>query len=111
MLARKLVHVCFAAVLGSLLAASEASAASKEVVEFRLTKWKAAHFDSEKDAQKVLDTLKQLGCEVRKEAHGGHSDVVYRCVDWKLIKSKTHDEAHKWEGWLKVYGFETKHTH
>lgn len=99
------------AVSGAGLNAIPAAAADNETVEYRLTKWKSAHFNSEKDAQKVADTLKQLGCEVKKEAHNGHTDVVYRCPSWRVHKAKSHDEAHQWEDWFKNYGFETRHTH
>lgn len=111
MLARKLLFAVGCAVIWGSTLVSSADAASNEEVEFRLTKWKAAHFHNEKDAQKVFDTLKQLGCEVKKEAHNGHTDVVYRCGSWRVHKAKTHDEAHQWEEWFKTYGFETKHSH
>lgn len=111
MLARKLGYWMGCAAVWSLLCASTVLAATNEEVEFRLPKWKAAHFNSEKDAAKVFDTLKQLGCEVKKEAHNGHTDVVYRCEKWRTYKAKSHDEAHQWEEWFKTYGFETKHTH
>ena len=112
MLARKLVSIGYCVALTvSIMTMSDANAASKEVVEFRVAKWKSAHFNSEKDSQKVLDTLKQLGCEASKHAHDGHTDVSYRCVNWKTISAKTHAEAEQWEKWLQAYGFETKHTH
>ena len=112
MLAKKLVFVGYTVALVVMsFVSSNASAASKEVIEFRLAKWKSAHFNSEKDSQTVVDTLKQLGCEASKHAHDGHTDVTYRCVTWKTISAKTHDEAHKWEKWLQAYGFETKHVH
>lgn len=112
MLARKLAPIASSlAFVCCMLLAGNACAASKEVVEFRLSGWKSAHFSSDKDAQKVYDTLKQLGCEAKKHAHDGHQDVSYRCPAWKTVNCKTHDEAHNWEKWLKAYGFETKHTH
>ena len=112
MLARKLVLVGYVvALVVTGFTSVETFAASKEVIEFKLGKWKSAHFDSEKDSQKVLDTLKSLGCEANKHAHDGHTDVSYRCVTWKTISAKTHEEAHKWEKWLQAYGFETKHVH
>src|SRR5262245_16452308 len=111
MSARKLILVVSLAALGGLSGLQSAHAARNEDVAFRCAKWKAAHFNSEKDAQKIHDTLKQLGCEVKKEAHDGHTDIVYRCSSWRLHKAKSHDEAHQWEQWFKTYGFETKHSH
>jgi hypothetical protein len=88
-----------------------ANAANKELVEYRLTKWKNAHFDEVEQANTFVSTLKKLECESEMHDHNGHTDVRYRCPKWKQISLKTHDEAHKWEHWLKARGFETKHVH
>jgi hypothetical protein len=111
MSARTLISVVGLALLWSGWLAGVVQAASNQEVSYRLTNWKAAHFNSEKDANKVLQTLKQLGCEARQEAHNGHTDVIYRCPSWRVHKAKSHDEAHQWEHWFKTYGFETKHEH
>jgi hypothetical protein len=81
------------------------------LVDFRLRQWKSMHFDSEKQADVHYRTVKQLGCEVRKFAHNGHTDVKYRCPRWKQMKLETDKEAHQWVRWLKKVGFETRHEH
>ena len=96
-----------------LLAVSTQSlhAAENESVEFRLADWKTIHFDDSKKGTAHYDAVKKLGCEVKKEDHGGHLDVSYRCKDWKKMTVASHDAAHEWERWLKAAGFETKHKH
>ena len=84
---------------------------SKEVVEYRLVKWKTAHAPNVEEGKKMATTLKKLKCEVRTSNHGNHIDVTYRCAAWKKLSLKDHPTAHKWESWLKKYGFETKHVH
>ena len=74
--------VAFAAVCVAVMvtaSASVAQASEQEIVKFRLTKWKAAHFDDAKSAQKHHDTLKTIGCEAKLHKHKGHYDVSYRC--------------------------------
>lgn len=85
--------------------------ANQEIVQYRLTKWKSVHTGDEKAAQKMLNTLKQIKCEVKTHQHGDHIDITYRCPAWKKLSLKDHKTAHYWEGWLKKYGFETKHIH
>jgi hypothetical protein len=112
MMARKLAITVFtvtAFVFG--LQAKEAFAAGQEIVQFRLTNWKTAHFNDAKKAQSHSATLKQIGCEVKQHAHGSHHDVSYRCPKWRSISLKSHNQAHQWEGWLKSKGFETAHNH
>jgi hypothetical protein len=91
--------------------APRAEAAGAEIVRFRLSKWKAAHIDDSESAKSLAATLKEIGCEVQQHAHDGHFDVRYRCVEWRSISLQSHDEAHKWERWLKAKGFQTQHTH
>lgn len=100
-----------AAVLWGISSAAPVDAAQREVVKFRLTKWKAAHFDSQVEARKHHATLTKIGCEAKQHAHGDHYDVSYRCPEWRSISLKTHAEAHQWETWLKSIGFETRHEH
>ncbi len=85
--------------------------ATKEAVEYRLEKWMASHMHDSKKAEELSNTLKKLNCEVQIAEHSGHIDVKYRCPKWQTLTLKTHDEAHKWEKWLKDRGFETKHVH
>lgn len=87
------------------------SAAETEKVEYRLTSWKTMHFDDTKKGGDHFDAVKKLGCEVKKDNHGGHLDVSYRCKEWKAMNVASHNAAHDWEKWLKGAGFETKHAH
>ncbi|MFU7561046.1 hypothetical protein ACMFWY_20350 [Roseiconus sp. JC912] len=87
------------------------TAQSREIVEYRLEKWKVTHAEEGKKGEQLVGTLKKLRCEVEVSAHGGHQDVKYRCPQWQKLSLKSHKEAHQWEGWLKKLGFETKHTH
>jgi hypothetical protein len=89
--------------------ASDTSAA--ELVRYRAEKWQAKHIHDDKKAKTISGTLTKLGCEVKQDQHNGHIDVKYRCPKWKQLELKSHDEAHKWEKWLKEYGFETQHQH
>lgn len=82
-----------------------------EVVAFRLPKWKEIHFDDAGKAEQHFKTVKQLGCEAKMDSHGGHTDVVYRCIEWKQITLKNHNEGHQWERWLAASGFDTWHGH
>ena len=86
-------------------------AANKEIVQFRLEKWKSAHFKTAKQATDHYAIMKSIGCEVKTHKHGDHIDVSYRCPKWRQLSLKTHSEAHRWEKWLKYYGFQTQHKH
>ena len=90
--------------------AADQVAASSEVVQYRLAKWKTTHAAGDQ-TEKLVKTLKTLRCEVKVGSHGGHTDVQYRCAKWQALALKNHDAAHQWESWLKKYGFETKHEH
>ncbi|EMI29042.1 hypothetical protein [Rhodopirellula europaea] len=97
--------------MGSMLVhATEPSTAAQELVSYRLEKWKTTHAEGDQ-SDKLVKTLKTLRCEVKVGSHGGHTDVNYRCQKWQQLALKSHEEAHQWEGWLKKYGFETKHAH
>lgn len=91
--------------------ATNAMAANREILSFRLPQWKSVHLDDAKAAKVSVETLKQIGCEAEQHQHGGHFDVRYRCIQWRSIALNTHDEAHQWERWLKSFGFETAHQH
>ena len=82
-----------------------------EVVRYQLTNWKAKHIHDEKKADTIVATLKKLGCEVKKNQHNGHVDVTYRSPKWRQLELDSHDDAHKWESWLKEFEFQTEHKH
>lgn len=97
--------------LGSVIIAPQSQAAAPaEIVEYRLTKWKTVHAHGD-EAEKLVETLKKMKCEVKVSSHDDHTDVSYRCEKWHRIELKDHATAHQWEEWLKKRGFETKHTH
>ena len=86
-------------------------AVGDEIVRYQLTQWKAKHIHNAANAETIAKTLKKLGCELKKEQHNGHIDVKYRCPKWHEMKLNSHEEAHKWEKWLKEYNFKTEHKH
>lgn len=90
---------------------SSAIADGSHVVKFRLPAKKSAHFDDKRAAGKFSESLKQLGCDVKTENHGGHLDVTYRCPEWRSVEAESDEAAHRWESWLKKNGFETAHKH
>ena len=89
----------------------QASAQQGFVVEYRLPSWKTLHFEDGAKANLHYKTVKDLGCEAKQEAHGGHIDVSYRCANWRRITLPSDASAHNWENWLRASGFETKHEH
>lgn len=84
---------------------------SKEEVRYRCVKWKKRCIHDQEQADKIAKTLKDLNCEVKIDAHNGHVDLKYRCPNWRKMSLASHADAHKWEAWLKKYGFETEHHH
>ncbi|MAI31680.1 MAG: hypothetical protein CBE00_03530 [Planctomycetaceae bacterium TMED240] len=86
-------------------------ALADEIVRYQLTEWKAKHIHDAKKADTIMQTLKKLGCELKKNQHNGHIDVKYRCVKWHELKLNSHADAHKWEKWLKEFNFKTEHKH
>lgn len=112
---RRIATYLFAVAILTFASQATASAASfgddNEVVSFRLTQWKTVHMHEAGAAEKLITTLKKIGCEVKQNSHGDHIDVQYRCAEWKSIRLKSHDDAHQWEEWFKGKGFETHHKH
>jgi hypothetical protein len=94
-----------------VLAIGIADVSAEEIVRYRLTEWKRQHLHDAVKGKKIMDTLTKLGCEIQKEDHNGHIDLKYRCPEWKQLELKSHDDAHKWESWLKSFKFETEHKH
>lgn len=90
---------------------SIAHAQDGHVVEYQLSSWKTLHFDSAEKADLHFHTVRGLGCEATKDAHGGHVDVSYRCEGWRRINLSSDESAHSWEHWLRASGFATKHDH
>jgi len=104
--------IAFAALLIAVpTIAAPMNADADEIVRYQLTEWKAKHIHDAKKAETIAATLKKLGCELKKDQHNGHIDVKYRCPKWRELKLDSHDDAHKWEKWLKEYQFKTEHKH
>lgn len=101
--------VAMAVTVGITSAAQTATAS--EVVSYRCAEWKTRHEHDPKQVKQIVETLKKLKCEVESHEHDGHADIKYRCPKWLEHTTKTHDNAHKLEAWLKALGFETKHEH
>lgn len=80
-------------------------------IAFRLGKWKSMHFDDAAMARQHLATVKRIGCEARQENHGGHTDVNYRCTEWKTMALGSVTLVPQWKAWLQQAGFETLHGH
>ncbi len=93
------------------IAVIPATLMADEVVRYQLSEWKAKHIHNEKSAETITKTLTKLGCEIKKVQHNGHIDIRYRCPKWKELKLDTHENAHKWEKWLKEFQFKTVHKH
>ncbi len=104
--------IAFAALLITASAISApATANADEIVRYQLKDWKAKHIHDVKKADAIATTLKKLGCELQKHQHNGHIDVKYRCPKWRELKLNSHEDAHKWEMWLKEFQFRTEHKH
>lgn len=110
MFAQKVKTGWFAALAVTAFAAAGSAPAwgsEKFVVSFRLTNWQSAHFDDAAMAKTHRDTVRRLGCEVKEDAHSGHTDVAYRLMRWRRLSLKSQDEAHQLAHWLSDNGFET----
>ena len=82
-----------------------------EVIAFRMRDWKELHFNDPQKAEGHVQALRRLGCEARLDQHAGHTDVVFRNVEWKQITVESHAAAGRWEQWLKNSGFDVWHGH
>ena len=76
-------------------------------VGFRLSSWRTVHGDKSESTDKIVKTLKRIGCEVKQENHGDHVDVTYRCPFWKSISVQNDRQSKEWQAWLANYKFET----
>lgn len=97
--------------IGLSVAAPQLSAAEPPSIAYRLKETKTVHFDDARKAQLHLEAVRKLGCETKLDAHGGHTDVMYRLKTWKVLTLADERTAHQWEDWMKKSGFETLHAH
>ena len=65
--------------------ASEVQPPVIRLVGFRLSNWRTIHGDGTKAARDTLQTLQQIGCEVRESNHGNHLDIMFRCPAFPMI--------------------------
>jgi len=108
----RFIPVAAVAILASVSSLpSPVQAAENEVVEYRLTQQRTMHLDDEKISRQYHTTLQQLKCESNLDIHDGHIDLTYRCRQWRRVEFDSHAAAHKWEQWLKAFGFEVSHSH
>ena len=82
-----------------------------EIVKYRSPDWNAQHADESREKGQFLTLFRALGCETETVEHGDHSDVRYRCPDWRQIELGSHETAHAWQKFLDDAGFETAHQH
>ena len=82
-----------------------------EEVAYRVTQWKSLHLDNPAQVAELTAMLQGLGCELKTTEHAGHSDLNFRCPQWKHIEVGSHEVATTWQNWLQKTGFEVKHTH
>ncbi len=82
-----------------------------EEVSYVLRNWKTIHLQDATQMSELVALMKGLGCEVRMEDHGGHTDVSIRCPQVKHIEVASHAAASGWQEWLQKNGFETRHEH
>lgn len=96
------------------LARAQAAAsedAGKLYVAFRMEAWTTKHLHDAAQVKTYVETLKNLGCEVRTNQHDGHTDVTCRTVFWKSLALDSSEQAERWIAWFRESGFETIHGH
>ena len=82
----------------------------RPTVAFQMTTPRTVHLHDQAAAQKILNTLTLVGCELKTNDHNGHTDATFSCPQWKTIELATEESALAWQTWLKESGFETKHS-
>lgn len=82
-----------------------------ETLAYALPEWKTMHFEDATKAAQHAEAVKKLGCEVKQDSHAGHTDLSYRCAQWKSVAVESHQLAEQWTGWLKSSGFDVSHGH
>lgn len=83
----------------------------REIVKYRLTQWRSQHIHQAAEVGQLMTLYRALACELEKAGHDGHTDLKYRCPEWKQIELPSHTAAHKWQEFLQKAGFETSHQH
>lgn len=81
--------------------------AEDHLLGFRMREFKSQHMHDAAAADKLIETLKTLRCEVKVSQHGDHKDVAFRTQQWKLLSLKSAEQLESWKKWLAATGFET----
>ncbi len=80
----------------------------RPTVDFQMATPRTVHLHDKAAAQKILNTLTLVGCDLKTVDHNGHTDATFGCPEWKTIELATEDSAVAWQTWLEESGFETK---
>ena len=80
------------------------------VLAFTLPAWKTIHFNDDDKAVEHVTIAKKLGCTVQQREHAGHTDVTYRCSDWKVLTVEDAKDLETWVKWLTSAGFDVSKT-
>ncbi len=91
--------------------AKSADGTHKEIVKYRLVDWRSQHVHQSQEVGQLTTLYASLDCETENLDHSGHTDLRYRCPQWREIELPTHEAAHKWQEFLQKAGFETAHEH
>ena len=86
------------------------AAAQPKVVKkvgFRMANWRTIHGDGTKATTDLVTTLQKIGCEVKQDNHGNHTDISFRCPSWKTVSVQNDDQSNQWHQWLVNNEFET----
>ena len=82
----------------------------RPTVAFQMATPRTVHLYDLAAAQKIMNTLTLIGCELKTADHDGHADATFSCPKWKTIELATEESALAWQQWLDESGFETRHA-
>ena len=80
---------------------------AQKTIGFRQPNWQKKHIHNVAEADKLIASLKKIGCEVIKNDHNGHLDISFRCEAWKTITVQNEAFQKQWSTWLGQNGLET----
>ena len=83
----------------------------RPTVTYQMPRARTVHLHDREAAQKILNTLTLIGCEIKTASHDGHTDATFSCPEWRTIELASDDTALAWQKWLDESGFETKIAH
>ena len=87
--------------------ATSTTTTPQKTIAFRSTNWQHKHIHDVAKAEKLVNSLEKIGCEVNQFDHNGHLDVKYRCATWKSITVENEKFQKEWAAWLASQGLET----